>query len=268
MPLFRRYALGAPVYDVLSGERPVYRVGRLAGINALRLSPGDTVVDLGCGTGLNFPLLMERIGPGGLLVGVDRSHEMLRVAHRRVVRRGWDNVRLVGADASTLSPERLAATVAPELDGIPSRIAPELDGIPSRTAPELDGIPSRIAPELDGIRSRVAPVGSARTETRAEGFRVFDAAIATYAMSVFGDWHPAWDLMRSTLRPGGRIAIVDMARPVGAEAILGPIAALACATGAADIDAAPWTELERTGTDVVHSTFRAEHIHAVAGSFP
>ena len=256
MPLFRRYALGAPVYDVLSGERPVYRVGRLAGIDALRLSPGDTVVDLGCGTGLNFPLLMERIGPGGLLVGVDRSHEMLRVAHRRVVRRGWDNVRLMGADASTLSPERLAATVALELDGIPSR-----------TAPELDGIPSRTAPELDGIRSRVAPVGSAPTETGAEGFRVFDAAIATYAMSVFDDWHPAWNLLRSTLRPGGRIAIVDMARPVGAGAILGPIAALACATGAADIDAAPWTELEHTGTDVVHSTFRAEHIHAVGGSF-
>ena len=55
--LMRRYGVGARWYDVLSGERPVYRTGRLAGISLLDLSPGDAVVDLVCGTGLNLSLI-------------------------------------------------------------------------------------------------------------------------------------------------------------------------------------------------------------------
>jgi ubiquinone/menaquinone biosynthesis C-methylase UbiE len=38
---------------------------RKRAIQSLALNHGDTVVDLGCGTGLNFTLLQEQIGPGG-----------------------------------------------------------------------------------------------------------------------------------------------------------------------------------------------------------
>lgn len=77
------YRAVAPFYDLVSAERPVYRVGRVAGIRALGLLPGDTVLDVGCGTGLNFPLLSAAVGPAGHVVAVDASPQMLEVAQRR-----------------------------------------------------------------------------------------------------------------------------------------------------------------------------------------
>ena len=57
------------------------------------------MVELGCGTGLNFELLHEKIGPTGRLIGVDLTDAMLEVTHRRVVDKGWRNVELVQNDA-------------------------------------------------------------------------------------------------------------------------------------------------------------------------
>lgn len=101
--ILRRYGVGARWYDLISGERWVYRAGREAGIALLALKPGDVVVDLGCGTGLNFPGLVEAVGADGLVIGIDRSADMLAMARRRVERAGWgDRVRLVQADAEAL----------------------------------------------------------------------------------------------------------------------------------------------------------------------
>ena len=61
--------------------------------------PGDTVLDVGCGTGLCLPLLHEKVGPGGTIVGIDASEQMLQVAADRVAAHGWDNVRLLAAPA-------------------------------------------------------------------------------------------------------------------------------------------------------------------------
>lgn len=100
------YTIGAPFYDVLSGE-PVYRAGRVAGIRLLGLDVGDVVLDLGCGTGLNFPLLQAAVGPPGRVIGLDRSEQMLRVARRRIERHGWRNVFTVRADATAFTLEDL-----------------------------------------------------------------------------------------------------------------------------------------------------------------
>jgi len=53
---------------------------RRRAVAALRLRPGQRVLDVGCGTGLNFRLLSEGVGPKGLVVGTDLSHAMLREA--------------------------------------------------------------------------------------------------------------------------------------------------------------------------------------------
>ena len=71
---------------------------RKKAVEYLNLNEGDFVIDLGCGTGLCFPLLVEKIGPNGKLIGIDISTEMLSVAERRVKSAGWSNVELIHSD--------------------------------------------------------------------------------------------------------------------------------------------------------------------------
>lgn len=100
--------LTALTYDLVSGEWPVYRAGRVAGVHGLRLRPGQRVLDVGCGTGLDLPLLMDGVGPGGAVVALDASAAMLAAAQRRAARLGWQRVRPVHADATRVDPAALA----------------------------------------------------------------------------------------------------------------------------------------------------------------
>ena len=72
---------------------------RRQAVQALGLRPGDTVVDMACGTGLNFALLEEAIGPAGRIVGVDLTDAMLAQASARIRKNEWSNVELIQADA-------------------------------------------------------------------------------------------------------------------------------------------------------------------------
>jgi len=73
-------------------------------VDRLALRPGDTVLDLACGTGLNFLAVEEAIGPTGRLVGVDLSPAMLAKAREKVAAHRWANVTLIEADAARLRP--------------------------------------------------------------------------------------------------------------------------------------------------------------------
>lgn len=75
---------------------------RAEAVAALRLRPGATVLEIGCGTGRNFTWLERGIGPHGRLVGVDYSASMLGAAGRLAARRHWSNVSLVRGDAAQL----------------------------------------------------------------------------------------------------------------------------------------------------------------------
>lgn len=85
-------------------SRPFARIGRLRAetVERLGLKARDSVLDIGCGTGLNLPLLVEAVGPTGRVVGLDYSEGMLREARRRVESNGWSNVELVQGDAALL----------------------------------------------------------------------------------------------------------------------------------------------------------------------
>ena len=73
---------------------------RQKAIASLNLQPGDTVLDLCCGTGLNFPLLEKAIGSEGKIIGVDLTDAMLAQAQKRVEKNGWANVELVQSDVT------------------------------------------------------------------------------------------------------------------------------------------------------------------------
>jgi phosphatidylethanolamine/phosphatidyl-N-methylethanolamine N-methyltransferase len=92
---YRRYA---GVYDAVFG--PVLQPGRKAVLEALRLRPGDRVLEVGVGTGLSLPLYPRDV----TITGIDVSTEMLEKARRRVARRHLANVEaLHEMDAERMS---------------------------------------------------------------------------------------------------------------------------------------------------------------------
>src|SRR5438552_11844199 len=56
------------------------------------LKPGETVVDLGCGGGLDVLLAAAKVGPGGQAIGIDMTPEMIERARRNAERQGASNV--------------------------------------------------------------------------------------------------------------------------------------------------------------------------------
>jgi ubiquinone/menaquinone biosynthesis C-methylase UbiE len=102
--LIETYRKKAKHYDVTSRLYPVpgypHRAQRLRAVRALGLRTGDSVVDMACGTGLNFSLIEDVIGPSGRIVGVDLTDAMLAQAKDRVAANGWGNISLVQANAA------------------------------------------------------------------------------------------------------------------------------------------------------------------------
>jgi len=96
----RFYRYQAYVYD---STRWTILHGRRRAVARLDLRPDSRVLEVGCGTGLNFRYILERLDPQvGRLIGLDFSADMLRRAERRVIARGWGNVELIQADATHL----------------------------------------------------------------------------------------------------------------------------------------------------------------------
>lgn len=108
---------------------------RRKAVESLNLNPGDTIVDLGCGTGLNFPLLSEKVGRQGTIIGVDLSESMLQQAKDRIQDSGLNNIKLVQADMSEYNiPSNtgailstLAISMSPDYDRIIERVAHTLE---------------------------------------------------------------------------------------------------------------------------------------------
>jgi demethylmenaquinone methyltransferase/2-methoxy-6-polyprenyl-1,4-benzoquinol methylase len=102
--LIETYRKKAKHYDITSRLYPVpgypQRGQRLRAVQALGLRPGDSVVDIACGTGLDFSLIEQVVGPEGRIVGVDLTDAMLAQAQDRIEANGWGNISLVQSDAT------------------------------------------------------------------------------------------------------------------------------------------------------------------------
>jgi phosphatidylethanolamine/phosphatidyl-N-methylethanolamine N-methyltransferase len=93
----RAYAVLSPVYDFLFDK--IFYPGRVAAIDLLEIQPGNRVLEVGVGTGLNLPLYSRDCN----VTGIDISKEMLRKAEERVLTLGMANTSLMVMDGSKLA---------------------------------------------------------------------------------------------------------------------------------------------------------------------
>jgi ubiquinone/menaquinone biosynthesis C-methylase UbiE len=138
------------------------------------LRPGETVVDLGCGGGLDVFLAAAKVGPGGRAVGIDMTPEMIERARRNAVRQRVTNVEF-----------HLAA--------------------------------------IDRL-----PLGEASV----------DCLISNCVINLAPDKRAVFREMFRVLKPGGRVAVSDIAlkRPLPDELARDVMAYIGCIAGAVRID--------------------------------
>ena len=91
------YGKLASVYDWVFG--PTLHAGRLQAMQRMAISPGDRILEVGVGTGINLPLYPRDCS----VTGIDLSNSMLEKAYERVAEKVMRHVRLVEMDASRLT---------------------------------------------------------------------------------------------------------------------------------------------------------------------
>src|SRR5215210_310609 len=64
-------------------------------IAVAELKPGERVLDLGSGGGIDVLLSAKRVGPTGRAIGLDMTDEMLELATKNAAEAGVDNVEFV-----------------------------------------------------------------------------------------------------------------------------------------------------------------------------
>lgn len=132
------YTRYAALYDRIARRTPGVGGLRESVADALDPAPGDTVVEMGCGTGANFPYLRERVGPAGTVVGVDFTPGVLEVARDRAD--AWENVHVVRGDATRPPVADADAVLATFVSGMLADPAAAV-----RTWGELAGAGGRLA---------------------------------------------------------------------------------------------------------------------------
>ena len=84
------------VYDLIFG--PILHPGRLLALERIGIRPGDRVLEVGVGTGINASLYPRHCH----VTGIDFSSSMLEKAHARIGRKGLSHIRLMQMDAAAL----------------------------------------------------------------------------------------------------------------------------------------------------------------------
>lgn len=92
----RVYENIAWMYDFTFG--PTLHAGRIQAIQRMGIKPGDRILEVGVGTGINCSLYPSACA----ITGIDLSESMLEKARERVQRKGLTNIRLLAMDAADL----------------------------------------------------------------------------------------------------------------------------------------------------------------------
>lgn len=107
----RVYENLASVYDLVFG--PTLHPGRIEAIRKMTIHPGDNVLEVGVGTGINLSMYPSSCA----ITGVDLSTPMLEKARERIVNKGLRNCRVLEMDAAhmTFPDESFDIVYAPYL---------------------------------------------------------------------------------------------------------------------------------------------------------
>ncbi len=101
------YVLGTSDHELerLELQSRVWRGPTEDFLAGLDLLPGSKALDLGCGPGHVIESLCDRVGPTGLVTGVDESPRWIAELESTARGRGWSNVRAVRARLQELELE-------------------------------------------------------------------------------------------------------------------------------------------------------------------
>ncbi len=103
-PVYAANSLGYDADELQ--DLPAEATASFAGVgNPLAMgevSPGQTVLDVGCGAGMDLLLAARRVGPSGKAIGVDMTPAMMDRARRAARAAGFENVEIREGDAESL----------------------------------------------------------------------------------------------------------------------------------------------------------------------
>ena len=121
----RVYEKLANVYDLFFG--PTLHPGRIEAIQKMKIRPGDSVLEVGVGTGINLSMYPASCD----VTGIDLSEPMLDKARDRIVNKGLRNCDVLEMDAArmTFPDESFDIVYAPYLISVvpdPVRVAQEM----------------------------------------------------------------------------------------------------------------------------------------------
>lgn len=143
------YGRWARLYDLIARRTPgIARLRRRAAA-ACRLEPGDTVVEMGCGTGANLPFLREQVGPEGTVIGIDFTRPALERARAATATDG--TVHVLQGDA-TRPP--LASDTLGEVDAV---LATFVVGMLADPAGAVDDWCDLVGPDGTVVLANAAP---------------------------------------------------------------------------------------------------------------
>jgi ubiquinone/menaquinone biosynthesis C-methylase UbiE len=157
-------------------------------VAAAELEDGAQVLDVACGPGRTLPLLLEEVGPGGRVVGVDIAPAMLARARSRA-----PDAELVEVDVSSGLPFGDDA-----FDAIVSSFG--LSCVP-QISPALDELLRVLRP--DGVLA-VADARMVNWRPRPLG------ALVTAAVSPFNSWYPERDLAAMVAARGLEVELLPV----------------------------------------------------------
>lgn len=105
-PVGRRFVRSVGYPSALLKTIPKRSIESFTGVSNVSvfagIGEGMTVLDLGCGAGLDAVVASQRVGPSGRVVGVDFSPDMAARARGAVLETGADNVEILNSGGELL----------------------------------------------------------------------------------------------------------------------------------------------------------------------